>query len=175
MGLALIACVECCVLQPVNAQTGAPTFDNQIVPGLRIGPVALDGPVDTIVARLGKPDKERRFGIPQFHEVLWVYDRACINFTWQDQGLRPAVEHGLRGINVWCSRWATAEGVHVGSTIQEVVQALGKPDVVEGCTPEKPVCTLEYYKGLWLWVKNRNSPVYMVSVVPEHNPGSAGW
>jgi hypothetical protein len=146
-------------------------FDTVIVPGQRVGPVAMGGYVDEIVAKLGKPDRTRRstFRGPGYDadEVYYYYDRYCLSFTWYDKGLRPQVQSGFRGIHATCNRWAMANGVRAGSSIQDVVRAMGEPHKVFGCkSGAEAECTLHYTSGVMIMTRDRNSPVFDIYIIP---------
>ena len=163
------------LLLPVDAATDGPSFDNLIVPGDRIGPVAMGKAVSEIVGQLGKPDKEWRskFRGPGYDadEVHYIYNRYGIWFTWMDKGLQPVVESGLRGVCVDSNRWRTYKGLRVGCSIQDVINAYGDPDHLFGATTDKPECTLWYNSGIVFQAKNRNSPIYCIYIVPARDFG----
>jgi hypothetical protein len=162
----------------VPIATSAPptlNFDNLIVPGDRVGPVSMGGYVDDIVKKLGNPDKVYRstFRGPGYNadEVHYYYmqGKYAISFTWEDSGLRPVVESGYRGINTSSPYWQTSKGIHVGSSIQDVVNAYGKPDYFE-YSQTNMQSTLFYNTGIWFSVKDRNSPVNEISIVGAGDP-----
>lgn len=150
-----------------------PDFDRLIVPGKRIGPVAMGGYVDEIVKKLGKPNKTSRstFRGPGYtsDEVYYYYTNKNndLRFTWLDEGLRPVVESGYRGITTTSGSWATASGVHVGSTIPEVVAAYGEPDNFSIRSKKESI--MVYNIGINFVVKDRNSPVLQISIIPPGN------
>ena|SRR2546423_3572220 len=158
-----------------QSRASAQAFDRLIVPGDRIGPVAMGKAVNEIVRQLGKPDKEWRskFRGPGYDadEVHYTYNRYGIWFTWEDKGLQPVVETGWRGICVDSNRWVTTEGIRVGNSIQDVIRAYGEPDEVGGATTDKPECKIHYYSGIVFVAKNRNSPISVIYVVPAGRPG----
>lgn len=142
-------------------------YDHQIIAGERVGPVRLGGLVSEAVRHLGEPDRVNRsaFRGPGYSadEVYYFYTDECINFTWQDSGIDPTIENGLRGINVTCDKWSTPEGLHVGSSMSEVNAHLGKycPE-----TQDDGSMVIETKEGVWYWAKDRNSPVTEISVMP---------
>jgi len=147
-------------------------FDTVIVPGQRVGPVAMGGYVDEIVAKLGKPDRTERstFRGPGYDadEVYYYYDRYCLRFTWNDKGLRPQVQSGLRGIHATCSRWQMANGLRTGSSIQDLVRAMGEPSKVFDCkSGSEAECVLWYSSGIVFKTRDRSSPVYDIYIVPS--------
>lgn len=148
-------------------------YDNLIVPGVRVGPVALGGSVKEIMAKIGQPSSSKRWrGVGGHDEVRYTYDRHCLKFTWADEGLDPQVERGLRGIHATCSRWHTAEGIHVGSSIQDVVNAYGPPHATLGNCDGRDVCMLGYSNGLRFQANDRNSPIVDIWVNPATRPGA---
>jgi hypothetical protein len=155
----------------------AAAADNLIVPGKRVGPVALGEKVKDIVKELGRPDRRWRdttrvatpVGTGQATTyvvnsdfVSYGYTAHCLRFTWEDKGLYPTVESGIR---ITCGRWRTETGVGVGSSIEQVLAAMGKPHDVANCKTDRPECIIKYNTGLWFRTRNRHSPVYEVYVV----------
>ena len=98
-------------------------------PASALAPVSLGGSVQDAVNHLGEPNRvnRSRFRGPGYSsdEVTYFYDDECISFTWEDSGLDPKIESGLRGINVSCNRWSLSNGIRVGSTMQELNATLG--------------------------------------------------
>ena len=145
-------------------------YDHLIVQGQRVGPVALNGYVSDAIQHLGEPDRVKRstFRGPGYYadEVHYYYNDECLSFTWMDSGVNPQIENGWRGINVTCDKWQTPDGLHVGSTMQEVVSHLALYCVDNEGPGRFLVATKE---GIWFWSKDRNSPVNMISVVPVAN------
>ncbi len=143
------------------------SYDHLIVPGERIGPVRMGGSVSGAVQHLGEPDNVVRstFRGPGYDadEVHYLYHDECIQFTWIDSGVEPQVESGLRGINVYCDKWATANGLHVGSSLRDVISQIG-----EYCpsNDDDGSLTVETKSGVWFSAQDRNSPVSEISVVP---------
>ncbi|HEY6252003.1 MAG TPA: hypothetical protein VI685_18765, partial [Candidatus Angelobacter sp.] len=94
-------------------------YDDLIVPGTRIGPVAFGLRVTDAVRHLGNPDhiNRRRYeGRP--NSVYYFYKAECIGFYWNDEGVEPVIDPSAE-IIVMCNKWTTSYGVHVGSTPQE--------------------------------------------------------
>jgi hypothetical protein len=145
-------------------------YDHMIVPGNRIGPVSMGGAVGTVVQHLGKPDTVNRstFRGPGYtaDEVYYYYNDECISFTWEDSGISPRVESGLRGINVTCDKWSTADGLHVGSMMSDLDARLSSY-----CPFNRSDGTLliETKNGIWFYAKDRNSPISSISVIPAMN------
>ena len=142
-------------------------YDHLIVPGQRVGPAWLSGSVRQTLSHLGNPDRGSRstFRGPGYDadEVYYYYDDECISFTWQDKGVDPLIENGWRGINVTCDKWQTASGVRVGMSVQDVIGRIGNY-----CTATDPDGSLTVVEqaGTFYRAKNRNSPIYMISVIP---------
>lgn len=143
-------------------------YDHLIVPGERIGPVRMGGPVKDAIQHLGKPDTVNRstFRGPGYNsdEVYYYYTNECIRFTWVDSGVNPEIESGWRGVNVSCDKWRTAGGLHVGSPMGDVVSQLGAycPQ-----TRDDGTLLVATKDGIWFSAKDRNSPVDDISVVPK--------
>jgi hypothetical protein len=141
-------------------------YDHLIVPGVRVGPAALGGSVMEAVRHLGDPDEinQSTFRGPGYSsdEVYYHYHGECLWFTWQDSGIDPTIESGLRGINVDCPKWQTTTGVHVGSSPAEVVST-----VARYCdTTSDGEMNIETLTGVWFRTKGRYSPITMISVMP---------
>jgi hypothetical protein len=154
-------------VRPSDPQFTGPrniNYDRLIVPGVRIGPVAMGGEVLATIQHLGQPDRVDRSTIPGFQpEVYYNYDDECISFTWIDLGINPKIETGWRGINVTCDKWATLYGARVGMPVQDVVKTFGEwcPRVREDGT-----LLIATKQGIWFFAQDRNSPVTKISVVP---------
>jgi len=145
-------------------------YDHLIVPGYRIGPVAMGGYVIDAVQHLGEPDRVHRstFRGPGYNadEVYYYYRDECIQFVWEDTGVEPRVESGLRGINVFCDKWQTADGLHVGMPIREVIRHLG-----QYCASNRNDGTLivSTKEGIWFDAPDRNGAVTRILVMPRQN------
>jgi hypothetical protein len=142
-------------------------YDHLIVPGVRIGPVALGGSVMQAVSHLGNPDSINlsTFRGPGYYadEVYYYYTSECIWFTWIDSGIDPTVENGLRGINVDCDKWRTTSGIHIGSSPTEVVNTVGRYCDTKTSNGEMFIETLD---GISFFAKDRYSPIHQIALVP---------
>ena len=142
-------------------------YDHLIIAGDRIGPVKMGGRVSDAVQHLGNPNNVARstFRGPGYSSdvVYYFYKDECISFTWQDSGIDPKIEEGLRGINVTCDKWSTPAGLHVGSSMQDVNSHVGAY-----CPSTRPNGTMiiATKEGIWYEAKNRNSPVTIIRVMP---------
>jgi len=142
-------------------------YDHVIVPADRIGPVGLGSKVSEVVQHLGEPDSVSRStyrgpGITS-DEVYYYYRDECIEFTWQDTGLEPTVENGLRGINVTCGKWVTQDGLRVGMPIKDVISHLGAYCASNRDDGSLVVATKT---GIWFEAPDRNSDVTRILVMP---------
>jgi len=137
-------------------------YDHLIVPGDRIGPVRMGGSVSDAIQHLGEPDSVTRFN---GDEVIYFYKDECIEFTWEDSGVEPQVESGLRGINVYCDKWATVGGLRVGSSLKEVVSQIGEYCEDNNTGSSSGSLMIASKSGIWFWAQDRNSPVSSISVV----------
>lgn len=133
---ALLGFASCDAPGPQRAAepAAAPIFDQLIVAGKRIGPVAIGMPVADLIGAIGEPN-----------ESLNMYcgadkTKTClIQAFWNDRGLSvrfPTVtdsdyssqpKERVDKISVTDSRWATAEGLKVGSSEVSVRAKLGTP------------------------------------------------
>lgn len=155
---------------PRLAGTRDMNYDHLIIAGQRIGPVSLGGLVMNAVNHLGNPDEVYRSTFRGYgytsDEVYYYYRKSdCINFVWQDSGIDPRIENGLRGINVWCDKWSTPDGLHVGSSMQEVSAHLGRYCPTTGPGGALLILTKE---GIEYWAKDRNSPVTQITILPAN-------
>lgn len=157
-----------------TTQTPSLKFDNLIIPGDRIGPVSMGGDVKEIVDKIGNPKKISRStfrgpGYDADEVYYWYGHQYQLTFVWIDKGLSPVVESGFRGITTTSNYWATAKGIHVGSSIQDVENAYGNPDDFSLHEADHTYM-MSYNKiGIWFTVKDRNSPVKYISVIPVNN------
>jgi len=142
-------------------------YDHLIVPGTRIGPVGLGSKVSGVVQHLGEPDSVSRstFRGPGYDadEVYYFYQDECIQFTWLDSGIEPKVENGMRGINVTCGKWATADGVRVGMSVKDVVSHLG---AYCASTRDDGSLLISTKEGIWFDAPDRNGAVTRILIVP---------
>ena len=150
--------------------TSPPTleFNNLIVPGVGIGPVEMGGDVQNIVKKLGNPKKVERFTGHgrSYDEVYYSYrGKYGVFFAWEDMGLHPVVESGYRGIITWSDYWVTEKGIHIGSSTEDVEKAYGNPDKFR---IDSDGNYLEYNIGITFFVKDRNSPVYCIYIMPRN-------
>lgn len=145
-------------------------YDHQIIAGDRVGPVRMGGLVTDAVQHLGNPDRVFRstFRGPGYSadEVYYNYKDECIQFVWQDSGIEPRIENGLRGINVTCDKWSTPDGLHVGSSMKDVNAHVGRY-----CPSNRPDGSLiiATKEGIWYEAKDRYSPVTIIRVMPVMN------
>jgi hypothetical protein len=146
------------------------SYDHLIVPGNRIGPVKLGGSVSEAVRHLGEPDHISRstFRGPGYSsdEVTYHYKEECISFTWIDSGIDPEIENGWRGINVNCDKWSTRDGVHVGASMKDAVAHINTYCPTNRDDGSLLIITKE---GIWFEGKDRNSPIWEISVMPAEN------
>lgn len=141
------------------------SYDHTIVPGARIGPVELGATVLSALQHLGEPDRVQRYKYPNGSTVVnYIYNDECINYAWMDEGIAPLVGTNTAGdINIWCDKWTTVGGLHVGSNIQDVVAEIG-PYCLH--TMEDGTLLLASDTGIWFYAKDRNSPVTLIRVLP---------
>lgn len=142
-------------------------YDHLIIAGDRIGPVKMGGLVSAAIQHLGEPQNVSRSTLrgPGYSsdEVYYFYKDECISFTWEDSGIDPQIEKGLRGINVTCPKWSTPEGLHVGSSMRDVSEHIS-----QYCPSNRPDGSLiiSTKTGIWFEAKDRNSPVTIIRVMP---------
>lgn len=136
-------------------------YDHLIVPGIRVGPVALRGKVGDAVRHLGNPDHVNRTSYSgRADRVYYYYKDDCVGFSWDDVGLDPTI---VGGISVMCDKWRTSSGIHVGSAPQDAIKT-----IPEYCTAkiDDGHVVIETKIGIWFRTKNRYSPIYAIEVYP---------
>lgn len=128
------------LLLPLCAGAKAATVrgenDHLIVPDQRIGPVSL-GMSDKDLFKLGTPNDTRPFS----HWVTYWYDDMKI--------FVDAATHSVVFVELFDNdSYHTAEGVKIGSSVQDVETAMGPPDSVQGNSffGNAPI-TLQYHSG----------------------------
>lgn len=88
----------------------------EIVPGERVGSFRLGMSSGELKRQLGPPSRTRPNDVSQ----VWTYTRLGLEF---DVG-----RDGVDSIRVLSPRYATVEGIKVGTGLAEVKAALGPPD-----------------------------------------------
>ena len=119
-----------------------------IVPGQSVGPVQLGKPIRELMARLG-PMK----GVTQLGDGTRMY-------RWFEPPSNTGIGVRINGngtvLMVWVindARYATKEGLHVGSTEAEVVSALGTPTRVESNSQAKTKTLIYESIGSWFSIQ----------------------
>jgi hypothetical protein len=118
VGLALVLLVATTL--SAHAQAQAPTQnDHLIVPWERIGPLALGMTVPELISIMGEPTSTSRGPL----------DRGVDVYTWKNDLSATFTKHGLyvTQICTFSPAYATAEGVHPGSTDLSVTALMGEP------------------------------------------------
>jgi len=95
--------------------------DNQIVPGERVGPVALGMSLDEVAKVMGKPRRTRLERISIVYDYKQSGTCGIVRVTF---GLPPGAE--ATKIEATGSGCATDKGIRVGSSGAEVVRAYGR-------------------------------------------------
>ena len=166
-GLGLILLLSGCAT-PHTSGTGPP--DYLIVPRVRIGPVGIGTEISKVRSVLGSPDRESRYKEPYEKgvDIVWnYYNSYCLHFQYAEKGLSPVVNWGISprwGITATCNRWKTAEGIHVGNQIAEVIRTYGEPDYLDGCNSGRPECLLYYKSGICFKSERRDGPITEISI-----------
>jgi len=169
-----------------SSEVGAEGFEYKIFPGNSIGPVTIGATVHEVISKLGRPSRKLRDTYRDQNIsadlITLIYRQHCISFSFYDSGVRPKIENAKLtkttdtppkfllsdrhlAIKVTCPLWQTADGLHVGSTIKEVLEKLGTPDIDLNCNSDRPECTLVYQEGIWFRTRNRHSPVFEIGVL----------
>jgi hypothetical protein len=106
--------------QVSSIQAGAPIFDRLIVPGVRVGPIAIGMTSADLLRHVGEPSRT---------------DRLLDGNTYHFGGIRAFVGKStlkVHNISVTDSDYATREGLRVGSSELAVKANRGAPDRVQG-------------------------------------------
>jgi len=94
----------------------------QIEPGKRIGPIALEMPVEEVVASLGQPDRMATYSSGQPDRYFYDGQQLEIQF---DHPLRNEIPSCVYMIHTTSNGYVGADGVTIGSSRAEVEAAYG--------------------------------------------------
>ena len=145
--------------RPLAAPKGAPVRDTLIVPGERVGPIALGMSSSALLETMGPPDESVRFS-------------DGVGATFKSAGLYANVldtTQQVFAIHVNDERYATKEGLKLGSSEMEVRAKLGAPtrhvlQSDDGVHPyENRLC---YETGITFYM-NTAGRVYVLQVHPR--------
>jgi len=124
--LAAILCCVGCSEQPEQA-AGQVNPPMSIEPGVAVGSIRAGMPVQEVIARLGKPERQTANALE--------YTRRGFAVMPNSEGLVQVVMcgdvTGLGGPLVKAFNGRTKEGIGLTSSRQDVVKAYGEPDVDE--------------------------------------------
>lgn len=156
IGLSASLSFGCAEVIDLPSPPATPTFDYAIVPGQRIGPVALGMPASQLLQALGPPENSNRMA------------NASVN-RWGSKGVSAVIldENGrVHTTTALDNRYATAGGLRVGASDLEVRSLMGRPDnVFEDVLDSYSYC---YQQGIvfafygtktvtWIIVRPKNS------------------
>jgi len=94
----------------------------QIEPGKRIGPIALEMPVEEVVASLGQPDRMATYSSGQPDRYFYDGQQLEIQF---DHPLRNEIPSCVYMIHTTSNGYVGADGVTIGSSSANVARAYG--------------------------------------------------
>ena len=117
--LALTACLSATRPTVPLPTPGAPVFDTLIVPGVRIGPIALGATAGDLLAALGRPDHQL--------DTLNFWQLGGGNLASGIQAYLPNDLLQAAYVVTQDPRYATAAGVRVGSAELEMRAHYGQP------------------------------------------------
>lgn len=157
------------VLLPAAAQQ--PSDNYIIIPGKRIGPAILGDRVTKVIEVLGRPDI---YDVaPGVQEFGWLLEKPAPGTPSESlhyldvNATATRVEKIVRVIIAGDPRYATADGLHVGSTEQEVQDKLGVPSKTEtGATSR----SLVYASGIIFIVREQNDSSFRVTMITVISP-----
>jgi outer membrane protein assembly factor BamE (lipoprotein component of BamABCDE complex) len=109
-----------CATSSSYSPAAAPTFDKLIVPGKRIGPIALGMPQPDVVKILGKPGPSSVISAERGTHSIYHYLPDLTVFIKSDS-------NRVYKISAVSPEYATADGIRVGMTEPEVRAKRGKP------------------------------------------------
>ena len=113
--LILFAFLSGCATSSSYSPAAAPTFDKLIVPGKRIGPIALGMPQADVLKILGLPLKST------------VHDDGHSSYFYADLLVFITKDSRVYRVNTDSPEYATADGIRVSMTEPEVRAKRGKP------------------------------------------------
>lgn len=157
-------------LLPAVAQQSSPE-NYLIVPGKRMGPAILGDRVTKVIDVLGPPDV---YDVaPGVQDFGWVLEKPAPGTPPESlhyfdvNATATRVEKIVRVIIAGDPRYATADGLHVGSTDQEVQDKLGVPTKTStGATSR----SLVYASGIIFIVREQNDSSFRVSKIIVISP-----
>jgi hypothetical protein len=143
----------------------AAPHDWVIVPGERIGPVSATRAETALVALVGERRLARREiylaeGFCTDGSILYPDTPDALEIAWSDSARTIPAYFRIRGAG---SRWATASGVHVGSTVAEMEAIGGEPLSLSGFGWD--------YGGGSSW----SEPGQTAGIGLQLSPDSASW
>ena len=127
----------------------APIFDTLIVPGQRIGPIAVGMPGTQLLAALGSPVESMH--LPWSETQVRFSNGLLATVRDSDNRVPYAVVND--------ARYATKEGTRVGLTEFEVRTRQGLPRSVSGGEP-RVLC----YHGLMVWFEGKSGRAAAIAV-----------
>ncbi|HSN18353.1 MAG TPA: hypothetical protein VLV87_09080 [Gammaproteobacteria bacterium] len=134
-----------------------PPDDSLIVPGKRIGPVAIGMTSKQVLEAKGSPHASVRFK----DAALYNYgDKSDYGVLVDDDTQQ------VWRVQTTSDSYDTEEGIHVGQTELEMQASLGKPDNSTHDDNDEPVYQYCYDRGLAVYITQ--GKIFMLSVF---NPG----
>ena len=152
-GLVLGALVACKTTAPDDSlpiPAAQPVFDSQIVPGQRIGPVALGMSSTQLLQAAGSPATSNHVG-----------DVTAARFS---NGIDVNVRDGdsrVTSVSTTESRYATPDGLRVGVSELEVRARRGAP---AGVLDEQGMDRYLCYPGMWFGFARNSNRVNTIAV-----------
>jgi len=104
-----------CATRSSYSPAAAPIFDKLIVPGKRIGPIALGMPQADVLNILGKPPKSI------------IHTDGHSSYFYADLLVFISNNSRVYRVNTTAPEYSTADGIRVGMTEPEVRAKRGKP------------------------------------------------
>jgi hypothetical protein len=163
MVVSLLSACGSAAVRPLPVPTAAPVHDQVIVPGERIGPIAIGMKGATLLDAMGAPDSTDRMK----NAGIENYAAAGLEATVMDDSQQ------VISITTDSAQYATAEGVHIGSSDFEVRSRMGAPTT--SVTNDLGVEALCYERGVTFFVTisgNATVPAGAVYTIQVH-PASA--
>ena len=125
--------------------------DNVIVPGVRVGPVAIGMSPDQVAQVFGSPSRRQIEGNPPVN-IIHHYPDLMVSY-------RAGVAPRVFSLYTQSSRWVTDKGIRVGNSGSSVPQAHGAPLREECGTGTRDSSCTAFYRGLLISVVLSSSRV----------------
>ena len=115
--LVFLGTISCSSARPLAPPIAPPVHDQLIVPGARVGPIALGMSSASLFEIMGAPEESMRFK----DSMSAVYSSSGVNALVLDATSQ------VFSISATDRRYSTAQGIQIGSTELEIRAKMGVP------------------------------------------------